>query len=161
MRRRGACNLSPVLFIDGGQTTIDYQAMLFPGQLERQATRMGFLAQIEWRRPSRIHEEGSLSRIDALVAGVRSIRYRRTARIVIGEYRGEQVDRRRPHTVELREVSVAVPEKAQHRHDAIDRIVERLRRLQLACGEQLSQRQQVSQQLDERPRIATDMSAVG
>ena len=92
---------------------------------------------------------------------MRRVGDRRAARVVIGEHGGEQVDRRRPHAVELREIAVAVAEEAQHRHHAVDGVVERLRRLQMAGGEQLPQRQQVDQQFDQRAGIAADMAAVG
>src|SRR5262245_63544248 len=91
---------------------------------------------------------------------MRSIRDRRTPRVVIGKNGREQVDWRWPHAIELRKVSVAVTEEAQHRHDPVDGIVECLWGLQLTCGEQLTQGQQVSQQFDQRARISTDVAAI-
>ena len=91
---------------------------------------------------------------------MRRVRHRRAARVVISEHGGEPVDRRRPHAVELREIAVGVTEEAQHRHHAVDGVVERRRRRQAARGKQLPQRQQVHQQVDQRAGVAADMAAV-
>ena len=122
---------------------------------------MRFLAQGQRRRPASIHQQRGRSGVDALIAGMRRIRHWRAAGVVVSEHGGEQIDRRRTHAVELREIAVGMAEKTLHRHHAIDGVVERLRRLQVARGEQLAQRQQVHQQFDERAGIAADVSAVG
>ena len=67
-----------------------------------------------------VHQQHGRRRLDALVAGMRRVRQRRAARVVIGEHGGEQIGRRRAHAVEQREVAVAVAEEAQHRHHAVD-----------------------------------------
>ncbi len=121
---------------------------------------MRFLARGHRRRFAGIHEECRLARLDSLIAGMRCVRDRRAAGIVIGQNRGQQIDRRRAHSVELRKVSVVVPEKAQHRHYTVDGIVKRLRRLQLARGEELTQRQQIGEQFDQSARITADMTAI-
>ena len=61
----------------------------------------------------------------------------------------------------MREVAVAVPEEAQHRHHAVDRVVERGGGGDVARREGLAQRQQIEQQLDQRAGIAADVAAVG
>src|SRR5215510_1937333 len=91
---------------------------------------------------------------------MRSIRDRRTPRVVIGKNGREQVDWRWPHAIELRKISVAVAEEAQHRHDPVDGIVECLRWLQLACRKQLTQWQQVGQQFNKRAGITADMATI-
>ena len=131
MRSRRARDLPPVFLVHRRQSAINDEPVELPRQFKRQAAGMRFLAQDHGRRPAGIHQQRGLPGVDALVTGMRRIRYRRAARIVIGEHGGKQIDRGRPHAVELREISVAMPEKPQHRHDAINGIVERLRRLQL------------------------------
>jgi hypothetical protein len=106
---------------------------------------MRFQAQINRWGAAGVDQKGRLSCIDALVAGVRCIRYWSAARIIVCENSRKQIDGGGSHAVELCEIPIAMPEKTQHRHDAIDRVNEGLRRLQLPRGEQLPQRQQVSQ----------------
>ena len=54
--------------------------------------------------------------LDPLVAGMRRTRERCAARVVVSQDGGDQVRLGRTHAVEMREVAVAVPEEAQHRH---------------------------------------------
>ena len=89
------------------------------------------------------------------------IRERGAAGIVIGQDGGQNIGLRGPHAVEQCEISIAVPEEAQHRHHAIDGIEQRQRRRDVARGERGAQRQEIDQQFDERARIAADMAAVG
>src|SRR6185436_17285105 len=91
---------------------------------------------------------------------MRSIRDWRAPCIVIGQNGGEQIDWRGAHAIELRKVSVAVAEEAQHRHDPVDGVIERLRWLQLTSGKQLTQRQQVGQQFNQRAGISAGVAAV-
>ena len=161
MRRGRARDLPPVLLVDRRQPAIDHQPLRPPRQFERQAAGMRFLADRDRRRLAGVHQQRGLPGVDALIAGMRRVRHRRAARVVIGEHGGEQIDRRRPHAVELREIAVGVAEEAQHRHHAVDGVVERGRRLQMARREQLAQRQQIDQQFDQHAGIAADMAAVG
>ena len=108
-----------------------------------------------------IHQQQQVLGFDALIAGMLRVRDRRAARIVVGEQRREQIGRRRAHAVEEREIAVAVPEEAQHRHHAVDGVEQRRRRRDIARGEGLAQRQQVEQQLDQGAGIAADVAAVG
>ena len=61
----------------------------------------------------------------------------------------------------MREIAVAVAEEAQHRHHAVDGVVERGGGAHVARREGLAQRQQIEQQFDQRAGIAADMAAVG
>ena len=122
---------------------------------------MRLLADRERRRAAGIHQDDGAGGFDALIAGMRRVGDRRAAGVVIGEDGGEQVGRRRPHAVEQREIAVAMPEEAQHRHHAVDGVEQRRRRRDVARREHLAQRQEIEQQLDQRARIAADMAAVG
>ena len=122
---------------------------------------MRFLAERDRRRPAGVHQQRGHAGIDALIAGMRRVQHRRAARVVIGKCCRKQVDRRWAHAVELGEIAIGMPEEPQHRHHAIDGIVDRLRRLQVARREQLPQRQQIDQEFDQRAGIAADMAAVG
>ncbi len=108
-----------------------------------------------------IHDHQQVVGFEALIAGVRRVSERCAARVVVGEDGGDQIRRGRAHAVEVREVAVAVPEEAQHRHHAVDGVVERGRRRDVARGERLSQRQEIEQQFDQRAGIAADVAAVG
>jgi hypothetical protein len=122
---------------------------------------MRFQAQINgWGAPG-VDQKSGLSCIDALVAGVRCVRYRGASRIIVCEHSRKQIDGGRAHAVELCKISIAMPEKTQHGHDAIDRVNEGLGRLQLPRGKQLPQGQQVSQQFYQCTRIAADVYAIG
>ena len=119
-------------------------------QLERQATSVRLLADIDRRRPAGVHQHHHLADLDALVTGMRRVRQRCTAGVVVGENGRHQIGQRRSHAVEVREGAVAVPEETHHRHHAVDRVVELRRRRQVARLEGLTQRQEVEQQLDQR-----------
>ena len=83
------------------------------------------------------------------------------ARVVVGEHGREPIARRRTHAVEMREHAVAVAKEPQHRHHAVDRVVEGRGRRHVARREGLAQRQEVEQQLDQRAGVAADMTTVG
>ena len=116
---------------------------------------------LERRRLAGVHQHQQVLRFDALVAGVRRVGERRAARVVVGEDGGDQIGLGRPHAVELREVAVGMTEEAQHRHHAVDRVVELRRRRDVARRERLAQRQQIEQHLDQGAGIAADVAAVG
>ena len=101
---------------------------------DRQPACASWLTAIGGGRPVSISST-VLAGVDALIAGMRRVRHRRAARVVIGEHGGEQVDLGRAHAVELREIAVAVAEEAQHRHHAVDGVVERRRRLRRCARE--------------------------
>ena len=92
---------------------------------------------------------------------MRRIGERRAAGVVIGQDRRHDVGQGRPHAVEMREVSVAVPEKTHHRHHPVDGVVELRRRRDVARREGMAQRQEIEQQFDQRTRVAADVPAVG
>jgi hypothetical protein len=54
-------------------------------QLERQTAGVRFLADIDRRRPARVHQQHHLADLDALVTRVRRVGERRAARVVVGE----------------------------------------------------------------------------
>ena len=86
---------------------------------------MRFVAEREGRRPAGIGDHDASARFDPLIAGVRGIGDWSAARVVIGEHGRERIGGRRAAAVELGEGAVAVPEKAQHWHDAIDGVEKR------------------------------------
>ena len=112
------------------------------------------------RRRAGIHQHHGAIGFDPLIARMGRVRDRRAARIVIGQDGGEQVGRRRPHAVEQGEAAVAMAEEAQHRHHPVDGVEEGLGGRQVAGREQLAQRQEIDQKLDQGARIAADMAAV-
>ena len=125
MRGARARHMAPGLAARCRQAAIDHDAVIFRGQLERQAAGVRLVAQRQRRRRSGIDDQQGIADLHALIAGVRRIRDRRAARIVVGEHGRDQIGAGRPHAVEQREVAVAVAEEAQHRHHAVDRIVQR------------------------------------
>ena len=77
-----------------------------------------------WRRESRIDQGNGVRCLEALVPRVPRTGERLRPHVVIGEDRRKQVRRRNTHAVEQGERAVAMPEQAQHRHHAIDRVEE-------------------------------------
>ena len=61
----------------------------------------------------------------------------------------------------MRKCTVAVAEKAQHRHHPVNRRHDRLGRLQASGGEGLPQGQQIGEDIDDHGRRAADMAAIG
>ncbi len=122
---------------------------------------MRLLTDGQRRRPAGIHDHQAAAGLKALKAGMGRVGERRPARVVIGQDGGEEVGLGRAHAVEQREIAVAMPEEAQHRHHAVDGIEQGLRRRHVARGERGAQRQEIHQQFDQRAGIAADMSAVG
>ena len=90
--------------------------------------------------------------LQALVAGMRRVLDRLAAHVVVGQQRREMVGGRHAHAVEMRQGAVAMAEQAHHRQHAVDRVQQRLRRVDLAAGEHLAQRQEIEQQFDQQPR---------
>ena len=161
MRRGRARDLPPAFATCHRQSAIDDEAVLPGRELEREAAGVRFLAYRHRRRAAGIHQDQRARALQALVTGMGRVRERRAAGVVVGENGGDEIGRSRTHAIEEREVAVAVPEEAQHRHHAIDGIEQRWRRHEIAGGERGPQRQEVNQQLDERTGIAADMAAVG
>ena len=161
MRRGRARHLPPALPAGRRQSAIHHDPALLGRELERQAAGMGFLAHRHRRTAAGVHQHQRAGALQALIAGMGRIRERRAAGIVIGQDGGQNIGLRGPHAVEQCEVSVAVPEEAQHRHHAIDGVEQRQRRRDVARGERGAQRQEIDQQFDERARIAADVAAVG
>ena len=121
---------------------------------------MRVLAHRDRRRAAGIHQYQRAAGLDPLVAGMRRAGERRAARIVVGQHGGEDVGRGRTHAVEQREIAVAVPEEAQHRHHAVDGVEQRRRRRDVARREDRAQRQEIGHQFEQRAGIAADMPAV-
>ena len=161
MRRRAARERPPIVTARVRHPAIGDDAADAGRQFERQAAGMGVVADAGRRRRAGVDDDSGLAGVEALEAGMRHVRHRRAVGVVIGEQRGEQVGRGRAHAVEQGEIAVAVPEEAQHRHHAVDRIEQRRRRRDVARGKSLPQRQEVDQELDQRARIARDVAAVG
>ena len=161
MRGRGTRDLPPPLAARGRQSAIDHDAVLLGREFERQAAGMGLLAHHQRRRRTGVHQHQGAGALQALIAGMGSVRERSAAGVVIGQNGGDEVGGRRPHAVEEREIAVAVTEEAQHRHHAVDGIEQCRRRCDVARGERGAQREQVDQQFDEGAGIAADVAAVG
>ena len=161
MGRGGARGLPPSVAIIDRHAAIDEHAVAAGGELEGKAAGVGLVAHQEGRRRAGVGDDEAGSRVEPLVARVARVRYRRAARVVIGEHGGEQIGRRRAHAVELREGAVAVTEEAQHRHHAVDGVLQRRRRRHVARLESLPQRQEIEQDLDQDARVAADMAAIG
>ena len=122
---------------------------------------MGFMAGGDRRWSAGIHDDDRAGGFEPLIAGMRGVRDRRAACIIVGQDGGEQIGRRRTHAVEQGKMTVAVAEESQHRHHPIHGIEQRRRGQRVARREDLPQRQQVDQNLDQRTRIAADMAAIG
>ena len=106
---------------------------------------MRLLAERERRHAAGVQDDEGAGGLDALKAGMGRVRDRRAAGVVIGEDGGQLVPRRRTHAVEQSEMPVAMPEEAQHRHHAVDRVEQRRRRRNVARGEYLAQREEIDQ----------------
>ena len=150
----------PFLELRCRRPAIDDDRRIAGAHLEGQEARMGVARQRCCGRRSEIAQDQSRAGLDAHIAGIRGRADRRAVDVIIGTHRGQGIGRRRTGSVEAGHRTVAEPEEAQHRHDAVDRVRQLLGRRTVACHEALAQRQQIEQQFDQCFGIARDMSAV-
>src|SRR5262245_5849786 len=161
MRGRGAGERAPLIVIDRRRAAIDDHRRVAGAHLEGEEACMRRHAERGRRRRADVADEQRRAAFEPRICGVRCIAHRRAFDVVIGEHGGERVGRGGARAVETRQRAVAGPEEAEHRHDALDRVGQLLRRRPIARHETLLERQQVEQKLDERFGVPRDMAAVG
>src|SRR5512133_3253657 len=102
MRGGRARDLPPAFATCHRQSAIDDDAVLLGRELEREAASVRLLAYRHRRRAAGIHQDQLARALQALVTGMRRVRERRAAGVVVGENGGDEIGWRRPHAVEER-----------------------------------------------------------
>ncbi len=109
--------------------------------LEGETSGMRLMADRDWWRPADIDHDGRFPSCEAAIAGLVSKGNRRSANIVMDHERRQCLHRHMSQSVESRETGRAEPEKAQHRHHAVDGAEKFRWRVLISCDVALPQRQ--------------------
>ena len=130
------------------------------GKLKGQSRSVRLRVKTGWRCQTGIHQQNGLASFQALKAGKIGVEHGGNLRLVIGEQGGHNFRRGDAHAVKQGQRAIRMAEHPQHRHDAVERILQIVRGGQPARHKDLPQRQKVESQINQGLWIAAEVAAI-